>query len=200
MSYTPDEVPFAKDQEKINAWVINQFNKLSSVLLNYEPEQIIYQTLHEAPAKPEEGMEVYADGSDWNPGAGKGKYYFDGNVWVPVIPFLRLDTAYNTTSIGSGVSMGTVPAGSIILPHHVNITTAYNAGTTNVLEVGTTGTANKYVAAGDVDETTIAFTSNITTGCGEESSDTEIFIKFTETGTAATAGASTVILPFIPDK
>lgn len=195
MTFQADSKPLL--EEDFRSWVYDQIDNISNALQEFEAETITHSLLYEVPGKPADGMSAYADGSTWNPGAGKGKYYFDGTIWVPVIQFLRLETNYNTASIGSGVSLGTVPAGTIILPHHVNIKTAYNAGTTNVLEVGTSGTANKYVGSGDVDETTIAFTSNITTGCGEETSDTEIFVKFTETGTAATAGTSTVIIPFL---
>jgi len=115
------------------------------------------------------------------------------------IKALRLDVAFDTASIATGVSMGTVPDRAIILPHHVNVTTAFNAATTNVLIVGTATDDNHYVAAGDVDETTIAFTSNITTGCEEVSAITEILVQFTETGTAATTGAATVIIPYLID-
>lgn len=39
---------------------------------------------HVAPAKPRDGDWRYADGTNWNPGAGKGFYRFDGdtNAWV----------------------------------------------------------------------------------------------------------------------
>lgn len=110
---------------------------------------------------------------------------------------LRLKTAFDTSGIATGVSMGTLPAEAIVLPHHVNITTAYNAATTNVLVVGTAADPDHYVAAGDVTETSIAFTANITTGCEEVSVITDVLVQFTESGTAATAGESTVILPYI---
>lgn len=194
--FVPDPIP--SNKEDIESWMFEQFDKLSNVLQSLETEGIIFTPLHEEPDKPEEGLVVWADGSDWNPGAGPGKYTYTGTVWVKGgVSYLYKDTAYNTSSIGTGVSIGTVPSGGIILPHHVNITTAYNAATTNVLELGTTGDPDHYVAVGDVDETTIAFTANITTGCEEVASDTEVFVKYTESGTAATAGASTVILPYI---
>ena len=34
-----------------------------------------------APAKPRDGDIRYADGSNWNPGAGTGIYWFDGTTW-----------------------------------------------------------------------------------------------------------------------
>ena len=35
-----------------------------------------------APAKPRDGDIRYADGSNWNPGAGTGIYWFDGTNWT----------------------------------------------------------------------------------------------------------------------
>lgn len=35
-----------------------------------------------APDKPREGMIVSADGTNWNPGAGKGAYEYKAGVWV----------------------------------------------------------------------------------------------------------------------
>lgn len=33
------------------------------------------------PAKPRDGMVVYADGTNWNPGSGEGIYAYYGGVW-----------------------------------------------------------------------------------------------------------------------
>lgn len=38
--------------------------------------------LHAAPARPREGMIIFADGTDWNPGGGKGAYQYSGGAWV----------------------------------------------------------------------------------------------------------------------
>lgn len=33
------------------------------------------------PTKPRDGDVRYADGVDWNPGGGRGFYYYDGATW-----------------------------------------------------------------------------------------------------------------------
>ena len=38
----------------------------------------------EAPGVFREGMMRYADGTSWDPGSGKGPYYYDGSDWVPM--------------------------------------------------------------------------------------------------------------------
>ena len=41
-----------------------------------------FAVLHAEPDRPREGKVVYADGTDWNPGSGKGLYVYDGSAWV----------------------------------------------------------------------------------------------------------------------
>ncbi len=46
-------------------------------------DQIQNKVWHVAPDKPRTGMEIYADGTNWNPGSGEGKYvYKSGGTWV----------------------------------------------------------------------------------------------------------------------
>lgn len=38
--------------------------------------------LSAAPAKPGNGVIAYADGTNWNPGAGEGFYGYENGAWV----------------------------------------------------------------------------------------------------------------------
>lgn len=42
------------------------------------------ERVHAAPTKPQDGQLAYADGSDWNPGSGRGVYRYDSTsvAWV----------------------------------------------------------------------------------------------------------------------
>ena len=44
--------------------------------------QMIPQALE--PSKPRDGMTVYADGTNWNPGSGAGMYFYASGAWVPM--------------------------------------------------------------------------------------------------------------------
>lgn len=44
-------------------------------------EAIIFRKHFAAPTRIFEGMVVYADGTFWNPGSGKGLYRYNGNSW-----------------------------------------------------------------------------------------------------------------------
>lgn len=47
-----------------------------------EIQQSLFTAIHVVPVKPVEGMIRLADGTDWDPGSGKGLYQFLGGVWV----------------------------------------------------------------------------------------------------------------------
>lgn len=38
--------------------------------------------LAEEPSRPEDGVIVYANGTDWNPGSGEGFYGYENGSWV----------------------------------------------------------------------------------------------------------------------
>lgn len=117
------------------------------------------------------------------------------------VHFIGKDVTYATVGIGTTdtVKVGTVPAGSMLMPAQVRITTAFNAASTNVLIVGTSsGSDADIVGASEVQEGSTGVTI-VATGCALTfSSDTAIYVKYSQTGTAATAGAATIIIPYIP--
>lgn len=45
-------------------------------------QEVMLSPLGAAPSKPRDGMLVYADGVNWNPGAGAGIYARQAGAWV----------------------------------------------------------------------------------------------------------------------
>lgn len=45
------------------------------------PDLLKLKELHASPARPQTGMIVLADGSDWDPGSGAGFYGYYGSAW-----------------------------------------------------------------------------------------------------------------------
>jgi hypothetical protein len=115
--------------------------------------------------------------------------------------FLGKDIVFNTVGIGTTdtVKVGRIPAGSRLGPAQVHVVTVFNAATTNVLIVGTSsGSDADIVAAGDVDETAVGATI-VERGCSLTfTADTDIYVKYTQTGTAATTGAASILIPYFP--
>jgi len=113
--------------------------------------------------------------------------------------FLRGTVAFNTPGIASGVLLGTIPAGSIILGTYVRVQTAFNAATTNVLTVGTLGDSglDNIVAGGDVTEGSIG-SVRVVGPLDPVAADTDIMMSYTQSGTAATAGLAHIVLEYVP--
>lgn len=65
--------------EEHKQWTQDEFQRLARIL--QETIVLDLRPVHREPLKPREGMIVYADGTDWNPGAGKGSYEYRGAAW-----------------------------------------------------------------------------------------------------------------------
>ena len=118
------------------------------------------------------------------------------------LPYFRASVSFDTVNIGTSgkVPLGTLPAGAVVAYAMVKITTAFNAATTNVLTVGTTATADAVLGAADIDETVVQTTIAWAAAGFKVSVDTPLFIKYTQTGTAASAGAADIFLFFVPNN
>lgn len=121
---------------------------------------------------------------------------------VQAVHYLRRDFAFNTNGIASGVLIGTVPSGSRIVGVSIYVDTAFNAGTTNVLTGGTTGTGTNLFTNTDSAPTATGYkTAANAAGQGRGlviTQDQDLFVSFTQSGTAASAGAGTIVVDFVP--
>jgi hypothetical protein len=100
---------------------------------------------------------------------------------------------------GNVLPIGALEAGAIPLYCHVTVITAFNAGTTNTLDVGVTGTAAGFAAAAATLAGATGFKGNLTgtlTGI-PLAADSIVYATFGQTGTAATTGKVHVILTFV---
>ena len=59
-------------------WLMEEFRKLANVLRAVDGTRLTLIELHQAPTKPRDGEIYFADGTDWDPGSGRGLYYYDG--------------------------------------------------------------------------------------------------------------------------
>lgn len=119
------------------------------------------------------------------------------------VHYLRKTVNYNDANIATGIRFANaLPAGAFMLPTYVEIETVFNAATTNVLTVGTNSSSyNDIVAAGDVDEGVTGITEVATAvGKGLTSADVDVYVKYAQSGTAATTGKATIVIPYIPNN
>lgn len=79
MDYRHGEIP--QDPAAVPGFLLEELPKLQQVLNN--PQSLMWlEKRYSAPPKPREGFIAFADGTTWNPGTGKGIYYYDGSGWV----------------------------------------------------------------------------------------------------------------------
>lgn len=93
----------------------------------------------------------------------------------------------------STVDLESLAVGDVVVQAWAEVTTAFNAGTTNVLTLGNGVTANKFLAAGDVTEGSTGVTP--AGGAGPFTAETvagTLRATYAQTGTAATTGAARV--------
>ena len=91
-----------------------------------------------------------------------------------------------------------LPAGAVVTRVWAEVLTAFNAGTTNVLELGITGTQGKYLAAADITEATPGIYPTAGKGPFARLAAAEtVRAFFTQTGTAATTGRARVYIEYV---
>lgn len=75
-----DEAPLPENPAEAMAHLHSELTKLQYTFR--ELQESLYKILKAAPAKPREPMYAFADGTNWNPGAGRGLYLYTGGAWV----------------------------------------------------------------------------------------------------------------------
>jgi hypothetical protein len=75
--YTPDAVP-DEAPRGLRAWLAEQLRRIANDL--NAPKHL--DLLRAEPARMYDGLVVAADGTNWNPGAGRGVYARVSGAWV----------------------------------------------------------------------------------------------------------------------
>lgn len=131
-----------------------------------------------------------------------------GNYWtnpvrhpedVGIGALRRTITLADFTAQGNLVPIGALEAGCQPLTVAVYVETAFNAATTNTLDVGTLGTAAGFAAAASTLVGATGYKSGLTgtlTGI-PLATDQVVYAKFAQTGTAATTGKVVIHMSFI---
>ena len=116
------------------------------------------------------------------------------------IHYLRKLVNFNDAGIAAGVKMGTLPAGAVLVSSHVHVTTAFNAGTTNVLTVGTQATLTEIINNAASIPGTAGVKLNIAPNAApflvDLAADNDVYVSYTQTGTAASAGRAVITIEF----
>lgn len=79
MSFIPTTTS-ASNINTLRNWVSGELLRVSNALSKTDIEIAI---INAAPAKPQTGQVIFADGTNFNPGNGRGLYYYD-NAWIKI--------------------------------------------------------------------------------------------------------------------
>lgn len=108
--------------------------------------------------------------------------------------FFRKRVNYNDAGIAAGVHFGTMPAGAMITRSSVRVNTAFNAGTTNALNVGTTAGGTQIFTDAATAGARFPTVPNISFAV-----DTDLFVQYAQTGTVASAGQADIGIEYLPN-
>ena len=77
--YEPEHPGSLGEIPQLLEYLQREFRRISLSLAGVLPSQV--EIRHVAPTKLREGMIEFADGTNWNPGAGKGIYAYYSGAW-----------------------------------------------------------------------------------------------------------------------
>lgn len=120
------------------------------------------------------------------------------NLGLQAVHYLRKGFTY--ADDGTTLTVGVIPSGATIIKpmSGVQVNVVFNAGTTNVLDIGTSASSALY--ATDLALGTIAFVPLDEAVTMSVSADTTITASVDLTGTAATTGQGEVIICYTVDN
>lgn len=114
------------------------------------------------------------------------------------IHFIRTLINFNDADVANRLMNPGIPAGSNLLRVNTVISTAFNAGTTNTISVGTTTGGTDIINAAAAGSVTANVLTQAPSGKALVAVDTTYFVTVTLSGTAATTGVAEVIIEYAP--
>jgi len=128
-----------------------------------------------------------------------------GRENVPqTVCYMRKKVTFADAGVSGGIPVDWLRKGTRILGTTVYIDTAFNAATTNVLTVGINSTAyDNIVTNAQSIPATPGIKQNLPptgTALVALAADSQVFVKYVQTGTAATTGDATIVIAFVNDR
>ena len=96
-----------------------------------------------------------------------------------------------------------IPANSQIVDIKIFVTEAFDAGTTNTMDIGIVGNSDLYVddaAVGTAGDAALGVTALTQNWSDIGTSDVKLAAKYIQTGSAATAGAARIVVSYVQNN
>jgi hypothetical protein len=122
-----------------------------------------------------------------------------GNIVTNIGGVLSAVTNTIAYTNSTAVTIGTIPANAQIVDINIDVTTAFNAASTNTITVGKSGTAAAYVAStsiGSAGRASVATTGVYSAWADVGDAEVPVIATYAQTGTAASAGAARVTIVY----
>lgn len=104
------------------------------------------------------------------------------------LKFKKIGTVGFADTSATAKTLGTVPAGAMIVKFICDVTTAFNSGTSDTIAIGNADTANAYMATTDITTHTVGvYAKDVAVSVA-----TELTVKSTLTKDGATAGVADI--------
>jgi hypothetical protein len=114
-----------------------------------------------------------------------------------LVHYLRKEVNYNDPGIAAGVVIGRLPANAQVTQALARVRAAFNAGTTNVLTVGTNASSyDNILGTADIAEGAAGNNAAPLANLQEVLSEADVFVKYTQTGAAATQGKAIIHIAY----
>lgn len=75
----PSEIVLDDNDREIIRWIKNELDRIAQAIAALEHQ---YQIRNAPPERYGVGFVAYADGTNWNPGAGEGLYVYKSTGWA----------------------------------------------------------------------------------------------------------------------
>ncbi len=79
MRYQLGVPPGGEEVSDLEEYVQDQFSQIEQAF--QEQDYVFLVKLYVEPSRPRDGLVVYADGTEWDPGSGEGVYVYYGAAW-----------------------------------------------------------------------------------------------------------------------
>jgi hypothetical protein len=111
------------------------------------------------------------------------------------LQFIENDVVFGDS--GTAITIGSLPANSIITGIKVLVSALFNGGGTDLMTIGVAGTVAKFANAVDLAATGPAAVTQLNTGVVQsKTNSTPIIATYTDQNADATAGACKVVIEF----
>ena len=71
-----------ENPKDFQVWMLTEIRRLADAMSELETDTVLLKEWNVVPSKLYNGLIAYADGTNWDPGSGRGVYAYESGSWV----------------------------------------------------------------------------------------------------------------------